>query len=415
LPCPAKERSLPPFNVSDTSFFSRLTGFARRRAAAIIQWFDADYLPEGAEKMRATPDQVDWMRCIPFIILHAGCFGVIWTGWSPFAAWTAVALYFVRMFAVTGIYHRYFSHKTFSTSRGGQFFLALWGATTVQRGPLWWAYHHRHHHQHSDDPEDAHSPHVHGFWWSHIGWITSKRNFPTDYSKVKDLAKFPELVLLNRFDTVIPIVFAIAIWGFGRLLEAFAPGLGVTGWQLLVWGFFISTTALFHGTSCINSMAHLMGRRRFQTEDDSRNSFILAIITLGEGWHNNHHRYMSCTRQGFYWWELDITYYLLKALSWTRLIWGLKPVPKSILEEAERADHASSIAAARRATLVHPEYSSLRKVVPAAAAIAVATMNSANATMPKKAEDPAIHRDLTELAHKLAKQNPDAPARDSKA
>src|SRR5688500_14200631 len=375
----------------------------RRDTSAIVQWFDADYTPDGADKMRSEPDKVDWMRCIPFIILHGGCFGVFWVGVSPVAAWTAVALYFVRMFAVTGIYHRYFSNRTSSTSRVGQFGLALWGATTVQRGALWWAYHHRHHHQHSDEEEDAHSPHVHGFWWSHIGWITSRRNFPTDYSKVKDLAKFPELVWLNRFDTIIPILFAIAVYAVGAWLETHAPSLGTSGPQLLVWGFFISTTALFHGTSCINSMAHLMGRRRFATTDDSRNSFILALICLGEGWHNNHHRYQSCTRNGFYWWEIDLTYYGLKALSWTRLIWGLKPVPQSIMEEAARADHAASIAAAQRAIHAHPEYSALKKVMPAAAAIAVATATSQIA-MPQKAEGPAIHKDVAGLTAASAKQ-----------
>jgi stearoyl-CoA desaturase (delta-9 desaturase) len=375
---------------------TRTASSRRRSTAALLQWIDSDYTPEGPEKMRNEPDKVDWVRCIPFIILHAGCLGIIWVGASWFAVWTAVALYVVRMFAVTGIYHRYFSHKTYSTSRFGQFLLALWGATTVQRGALWWAYHHRHHHQHSDDPEDAHSPHVHGFWWSHIGWITSRRNFPTDYSKVKDLARFPELVWLNRFDTLVPLVFALGIFGLGMLLETYAPGLGTDRWQMLVWGFFVSTTALFHGTACINSMAHLMGRRRFDTTDDSRNSFILAIICLGEGWHNNHHRYQSSTRNGFYWWEIDLTYYGLKALSWTGLIWGLKPVPHSIMEEAHRADHLASIAAAQRAVHVYPEVSSLKKVVPAAAAIAVATAAAAQATMPKKSEGPAIHRDVTE-------------------
>jgi stearoyl-CoA desaturase (Delta-9 desaturase) len=377
----------------------------RRAASAFVQWFDADYTPDGADKMRSEPDKVDWMRCIPFIILHGGCLAVFWVGVSPVAVWTAVALYFLRMFAVTGIYHRYFSHKTYSTSRIGQFLLALWGGTTVQRGGLWWAYHHRHHHQHSDEEEDAHSPHVHGFWWSHIGWITSRRNFPTDYSKVKDLAKFPELVWLNRFDTVVPIIFALAVFGFGALLETYAPGLGTNGWQMLVWGFFISTTALFHGTSCINSMAHLMGRRRFATSDDSRNSFILALICLGEGWHNNHHRYQSCTRNGFYWWEIDITYYGLKMLSWTRLIWGLKPVPQSIMEEAARADHAASVAAAQHAAHAHPEYSSLKKVMPAAAAIAVATATSQIA-LPQKSEGPAIQKDVAGLASERTEQGP---------
>ena len=378
----------------------------QRFAAAFVQWFDSDHTPDGPEKMRAEPDRVDWPRCIPFIILHAGCLGVIWVGWSPFAVGLTFALYVVRMFAVTGIYHRYFSHRTYSTSRGGQFFLALWGATAVQRGALWWAYHHRHHHQHSDDPEDAHSPHVHGFWWSHIGWITSRRNFPTDYSKVEDLAKFPELVLLNRFDTVIPILLAVAIIGAGQLLAHYAPGLHTSGAQLLVWGFFVSTTALFHGTSCINSMAHLMGRRRFKTGDDSRNSFILAIICLGEGWHNNHHRYMHCTRQGFYWWEIDLTYYGLKALSWTGLISNLKPVPAAILAEAAHADHHATIAAAAHAAHTHPEFSPLKKVFPTAAAIAVATATAAQATMSKNADELATRKDVASLMHDSAKQNP---------
>src|SRR5471030_730710 len=254
----------------------------RHALSAIVQWFDADYAPAGAQNVRNLPDEVNWVRCIPFIILHLGCLGVIWTGASSFAVWTAVILYFVRMAAVTGVYHRYFSHKTYSTSRPMQFFLALCGGTTVQRGPLWWAYHHRHHHQHSDEEEDAHSPHVHGFLWSHIGWITSRRNLPTDYTKIRDLAKFPELVLLNRFDLIVPILLAIAIFTTGVLLEHFAPGLHTSGAQMLVWGFFVSTTVLFHGTACINSFTHLWGKRRFNTTDDSRNSLVLALITLGE-------------------------------------------------------------------------------------------------------------------------------------
>ena len=376
---------------------SRLPPF-RRALAAFVQWFDSDHAPGGAEKMRAEPDRVDWVRCIPFIILHAGCLGVLWTGWSPFAVGCAVALYFLRMFAVTGIYHRYFSHRTYRTSRAGQFLLALWGATAVQRGALWWAYHHRHHHQHSDDPEDAHSPHVHGFWWSHLGWITSRRNFPTDYSKIRDLAAYPELVWLNRFDTVVPILFATGLWGLGWLLELYAPGLHTTRWQMLWWGFFVSTTALFHGTSCINSLAHLMGRRRFQTDDDSRNSWILTFITLGEGWHNNHHRYMHATRQGFYWWEIDPTYYGLRLLAATGFIRDLKPVPRSVMDEAARADLAGSIAAAERAALLHPEYSSFKKVVPAAAALAMATVNTAHVIAPRRSTGPAIRQQVGELA-----------------
>jgi stearoyl-CoA desaturase (delta-9 desaturase) len=293
---------------------------------SIIRWFDADYIPEGAENFQNTPKSVDWLRAIPFIILHLGCLGVIWVGTSAFAVGLAIGLYFFRMFAITGFLHRYFSHKTYSTSRWFQFVMALWSATSVQRGALWWAYTHRHHHKHSDEEEDKHSPVVDGFWWSHIGWITSKKNFPTDYSKITDLAKYPELVFLNRFDTLVPIIFAGSLYGLGAYLGT--HGIETSGPQLLVWGFFISTTVLFHGTSCINSLAHVWGTKRFKTTDDeSRNSFILTLITLGEGWHNNHHRYQATTKQGFYWWEFDPTYYLLKILSWTGLIWGLKGVP----------------------------------------------------------------------------------------
>ncbi|HEY8994091.1 MAG TPA: acyl-CoA desaturase [Lacunisphaera sp.] len=367
----------------------------RRFFASLVQWIDSDYSMESPEAVRAQPDGVNLVRCIPFIILHLGCFGAIWTGWSWFAVWTAVALYFLRMFAVTGIFHRYFSHKTYSTSRFGQFLLAIWTGTTVQRGALWWAYHHRHHHQHSDEEEDAHSPHVHGFWWSHIGWITSKRNFPTDYSKVKDLAKYPELVWLNRFDVVVPVIFATSLFLLGRYLEHAAPGLGTSGAQLLVWGFFISTTALFHGTASINSFTHLWGKRRFNTTDDSRNSFILALVCLGEGWHNNHHRYQSATRNGFYWWEIDPTYYGLKLLSWTGFIWGLKPVPQSIYDEAAQNAHHDTV---RRfsASAVQHEINTLRKVVPTAAAIAIATVNSPDVATQLKKEGPAIHKDVTE-------------------
>jgi len=294
---------------------------------SFVHWFDTDYGCEELSTLAGKPDRVEWVRAIPFIILHLGCLGVIWTGWSWTSVGVAVFLYFARMFAVTGFYHRYFSHRTFSTSRPMQFVLALWGATCVQRGALWWAYTHRHHHQHSDEEHDKHSPRQHGFLWAHIGWITSTKNFPTDYRKVKDLAKYPELVFLNRFDSLVPLLFAVLLFGLGAVLHSQFPSLGVTAGQMLIWGFFISTTFLFHGTSCINSMAHVFGRKRYATDDDSRNSFLLSLITLGEGWHNNHHKHMGCVRQGFYWWEIDITFYLLKMLSWTGLIWDLRPVP----------------------------------------------------------------------------------------
>ena len=303
---------------------------------SVVQWFDADYHTPEITKTAGKPERVEWIRTIPFVILHAGCLGVFFTGASWFAVGAAVFLYFIRMFAITGFYHRYFSHRTFSTSRAWQFVLALWGGICVQRGALWWAYTHRHHHQHSDEEHDKHSPRQHGFLWSHIGWITSSKNFPTDYRRVKDLAKYPELVFLNRFDVLVPVLFAIALFFLGQSLQTHFPGLHTSGGQMLVWGFFISTTALFHGTACINSLAHVFGKKRYATDDDSRNSLLLALITLGEGWHNNHHQHMGTVRQGFYWWEIDITYYLLRVMSWTGLIWDLRPVPIDAYDPAKQ-------------------------------------------------------------------------------
>lgn len=308
---------------------------------ALISALDSDHFSDPIEVVRAQPERIDPARCISFAVLHLGCLGILWVGAGAAAVWTAVALYFIRMFFVTGIYHRYFSHKTYSTSRFVQFLMALAGTTCVQRGPLWWAYVHRHHHKHSDEPPDMHSPVQHGFWWSHIGWITSNKNHPTDYTKIKDLAKYPELRLLNRYDLIgsVLLLSLLAIWGV--TLRSFGVETGPL--QMIVWGYFVSTTFLFHGTACINSMAHVFGKRRYDTKDDSRNSFLLALITLGEGWHNNHHRYMSATRQGFYWWEIDITYYMLKAISWTGLIWDLKAVPKSAYESKEVPKNESEL------------------------------------------------------------------------
>jgi stearoyl-CoA desaturase (delta-9 desaturase) len=260
------------------------------------------------------------------------CLGVIWVGWSWTAIWVAALLYFVRMFAITGFYHRYFSHKAFKTNRFWQFIFGILGNASVQRGPLWWASHHRHHHRFTDMEEDVHSPSRHGFWWSHIGWLTSKANFPTNYKYVAEWARFPELRWLNRFDTVVPFLLALALFVLGEILERYAPHLGTNGMQLLVWGFFISSVVLLHATVTINSFDHMYGTRRYDTPDTSRNNSLLALITLGEGWHNNHHHYAVAARQGFYWWEFDITYYLLVLLSWLGIVRDLRPVSDQVRE-----------------------------------------------------------------------------------
>lgn len=274
------------------------------------------------------------LAALPYLILHGGNLGLIWVGWSPFAVFAAIALYLLRMFAVTAFYHRYFSHRSFRTSRPVQFAFAIIASTAMQRGALWWAATHRHHHQHSDEEKDFHSPGRQGFLWSHIGWLACPESLPTDYSRIPDLAKFPELVFLNRHEFIVPILYGLAMLGLGTWLEHFAPALGTNGPQMLVWGLFVSTTVLLHGTLTINSLAHVFGSRRFETKDDSRNSLFLALITLGEGWHNNHHRYPHSARQGFYWWEIDISYAILRILSWTGLIWDLRAVPAHIYEEA---------------------------------------------------------------------------------
>jgi stearoyl-CoA desaturase (Delta-9 desaturase) len=299
----------------------------------ICRWLDSDYRREDLPDPALLPEKVNWQRTLPFIFLHLGCAVVFWVGASWPSVVAAIFLYVIRMFAITGFYHRYFSHKTFKTSRTVQFLFAMLGNSSMQRGPLWWAATHRHHHKHADHEEDIHSPVVSGFLWSHIGWLTSMKNFPTAYKAIPDLAKFPELVFLNRYDQTVPFAYGFIMFGFGWLFESFFPSTGVTMGQFFIWTFFVSTTLLLHGTLFINSLAHVWGRRRYETDDDSRNSWLLTLITLGEGWHNNHHRYPHSVRQGFCWWELDLTYYGLKTLSLLGIIWDLRPVPKAILEE----------------------------------------------------------------------------------
>ncbi|MBX2860768.1 MAG: acyl-CoA desaturase [Vampirovibrio sp.] len=296
-----------------------------------LAWLDSDHVLE--DRNDDTDKKWVWHRLIPFAFLHLGCLAVVFTGWSWTAVGVAVLLYWVRMFAITGFYHRYFSHRSFKTTRLAQFFFAILGLSAIQRGPLWWAAHHREHHRVSDQAGDIHSPVQEGFWWSHMGWITRPANMVTHYSRIKDLTKFPELVFLNRFDWLVPVLYALGLFVLGAVLETFQPGLGTNGLQLLVWCGFISTVVLFHGTCTINSLCHVFGAQRYDTGDDSRNNLWLALITLGEGWHNNHHQYPGAARQGFYWWEIDMTYYGLKLLEAVGIIWDLHPVPASVYSQ----------------------------------------------------------------------------------
>ncbi len=267
-------------------------------------------------------------KSLPFVGVHLAAFIGIFV--VPFS-WPLVALcagmYYLRMFAITAGYHRYFSHRTFKMNRFFQFGMALLGTTAAQKGPLWWAANHRLHHRRSDQENDIHSPLQTGFIWSHVGWILGYDHDETQWDQVQDLSKFPELVWLNKHYLIPPIAL-------GVLMGAFF------GASALAWGFLLSTVLLWHGTFTINSLSHVFGSRRYTTSDTSRNNFWLALLTLGEGWHNNHHTYMSSTQQGFFWWEIDGSYYAIKALSWIGVTSELRKPPLHLLE-AKRLDRGA--------------------------------------------------------------------------
>ncbi|MCB9897659.1 MAG: acyl-CoA desaturase [Planctomycetes bacterium] len=309
-----------------------------RLTALLRSWFaggtDRPYGEDGAGDER-----IEWLRITPFLLLHAACLLVPWVGWSPVAVWTAVALYLVRMFGITAGYHRYFSHRAFRTSRAGQFALAVLANASAQRGPLWWAAHHRRHHRDSDSPADPHSPGRRGLFWSHVGWFGTRGNFRTATELVPDLARHRELVLLDRYDGLVPVLLGALLYASGALLAAYAPDLGTSGAQMLVWGC-LSTVVLYHATFTINSLAHRWGTRRWATPDDSRNNALLALLTLGEGWHNNHHHHPHSVRQGFRWWELDVTWLVLRGLAAFGLVWDLRPVPRALLRGRREGDDA---------------------------------------------------------------------------
>jgi stearoyl-CoA desaturase (Delta-9 desaturase) len=244
-----------------------------------------------------------WLASVPFFTIHAACLGAFFVHFEW--KWLALmlGLYFLRMFFVTAGYHRYFSHRTFKLNRFWQFCLAFLAESSCQKGVLWWAAHHRHHHRYADQEEDLHSPGLHGIWWSHVGWIISDEYTAYEARNIQDFAKYPELRWISKWHLLPGATLAGGLLLFGGL-------------PAFVWGFVLSTVMLYHGSFCINSLAHLWGTRRFNTPDHSRNNFLLALITLGEGWHNNHHQFMHVCRQGIRWWEVDFTYYLLTALSW---------------------------------------------------------------------------------------------------
>ncbi len=281
---------------------------------------------------------------IAFGLMHLLPLAAIWTGATTFDWMVCIFLYFFRMFWVTGGYHRYFSHKSYKTSRWFQFVIAFMAMTSAQKGVLWWAAHHRHHHRYSDTPKDPHSMLIYGFWYSHVGWIVGPDFKETDYKTIGDYAKYPELVWLNKYHYIPAMTLALVVTVMGAWVNGGSPLLMFThhGLSTLFIGFFLSTVILYHGTFSINSIMHFFGKQRYESNDESRNSLWLALITLGEGWHNNHHYYEVASRQGFFWWEIDITYYILRAFAAVGLIWDLKGVPKHILHSKNKA-HAQEL------------------------------------------------------------------------
>jgi len=275
-----------------------------------------------------------------FFLCHVAPLGALWAGVSWQAVVTCVVLYFVRMWAITAGYHRYFSHRTFKTSRVFAFILAFVAQSSAQKGALWWAAHHRVHHKFSDKPGDVHSPVLRSFWFAHVGWLFADTE-GTRWEKIPDLAKYPELVWLNRYFLVPPLVLGLAVFA-------------LFGWSGLFIGFFLSTVLTWHGTFLVNSLTHVWGSQRFDSGDQSRNNPLTALITLGEGWHNNHHRYQSSARNGFYWWEVDVTYYVLKLLSVFGVVWDLRPVPARVLAEGRLRDAERRAAHQRPAPLSCP-------------------------------------------------------------
>jgi len=293
-------------------------------------------MPYGTTQAQLPEEHFQFMGSLPFIGFHfAALAAAILVPPSAGDIALVVGMYYLRMFGIGAGFHRYFAHRTYSTSRAFQFFMAL------QKGGLWWAANHRHHHRFSDQPEDVHSPVQRGFWWSHVGWILAGKWENTDYDAIPDMAKYPELRFLNRFHMLPPVVFAAVLVGSGWLI-----GGPHTALHAFVWGFMVSTVVLWHGTFTINSLSHVFGRRRFKTTDDSRNSLALALITNGEGWHNNHHYYPGSMSNGFYWWQVDLNAYVIRGLQAVGLVWDVRSPPERVLKVGREGMAAQQGAAA---------------------------------------------------------------------
>jgi stearoyl-CoA desaturase (delta-9 desaturase) len=257
------------------------------------------------------------LGALPYAMVHVLALGWLWTGINARAVACFSVLYVLRVLGVTVGYHRYFSHRAFRTSRGFQFVLALLAECTAQKGVLWYVSHHRFHHRHSDTERDLHSPARRGLFYAHIGWIFDSTD-DTDLTNVRDLAKYPELVWIDRYWLLPPFVLA-------------AAALVTGGWPTLFFGFFFNTVVTWHLTYTVNSICHRYGSRRLETHEESRNNAAIGLLMFGEGWHNNHHGCARSVRLGFRWWEVDVGYYVIRALAALGVVWGLREPPSHLL------------------------------------------------------------------------------------
>lgn len=259
------------------------------------------------------------LNLLPMALVHVGAIAIFWTGshWYEWALLPTV-IYFRGIFQSVG-YHRYFSHRSFKTTRPLQFLMGFFCCANLQQGPLWWAIYHRHHHKHSDDEGDPHSPFHGGFWWAYCGWLFVP--LEPDWRAVNDLRRYPELVWLERFWQVPGVLVAALFWCIG-------------GWSMVAVDFCLSAVIVFHLTFVVNTIGHLIGSRRYDTPDSSRNSFLLACLTQGDGWHNNHHQHQHAAQAGIKWYEVDGAFRLIVLMEKLGLVWNVRRV----VEEEEKVE-----------------------------------------------------------------------------
>ena len=335
-----------------------------------------------AMRTRAVDERTNWKQAAPFVVAQMIPLFAFVTGVTMKALILGAVLYFGRMFCITAGYHRYFAHRSYHLARVPQFLIALGGTSAAQKGPLWWAAKHRDHHKYADTDRDPHSPQK-GFWWSHMGWVLSGKHSKADHEDIKDFAKFPELRFLDKYDWIAP-------WALG--LASYL----IAGWSGLVVGFFGSTLLLWHVTFSVNSVAHVWGSRRYGTSDTSRNNPLVAVMTMGEGWHNNHHHYPASARQGFFWWELDLSYLVLRFLSFFRIVTDMRQPPETAkaarrirlghLDVGKFRAHLSRAASALPSVGDAPGVDELHELLTAAAARANAVKASARVSVSRAAD-----------------------------